>query len=333
MNIQRTFSIKGVGKYLPKTSVHSHEIEDELGLPKGYIYKNVGVEVRHKARVESNSYMGEQALRAALADANMTIGDIDCLIGASATFDYIIPNRSSMIKHQFPEANSLDFPCIDINTVCTSFISALDYASFLLSTGTYKNVAIVSSERSLKGLNPDDAETFGLFGDGAAAVILNSAREGGLIKHSWKTYSEGAKYTIIEGGGNENHPQEVPYDSSLYSFKMQGSKLLKCAMETLPRYLKDFFGKLNLSLPDVDLIVPHQASKLGLRMLASLNNGSSHNIFDHLAHHGNCIAASIPIALVTSIKNQRLKEGDTCFLLGTAAGVSIGGLLFKYTRT
>ena len=333
MTVQRAFSIKGVGKYLPKTQVTSHDLEVDLKLPKGFIEKHIGVKIRHKAIGESNSFMGEQALRAALSDASLTLEDIDYLIGASATFDYIIPNRSSMIKHRFPEADHLDFPCLDINTVCTSFISALDHASFLLQSGEYKNIAIVSSESSLHGLNPDDPETYGLFGDGAAAVIVGtSENKGGLIKYSSKTFSQGAKYTLIEGGGNANHPKNTPYAPSLFSFKMQGSRLLKNGKSSVPKFLREFFGKLGFSLPEVDLIVPHQASKLALKMLTTFNNGSENNIFNHLANHGNCIGASIPIALVSSIESGRLREGNTCLLLGTAAGITIGGLLFKYDK-
>ncbi|WP_296620041.1 3-oxoacyl-[acyl-carrier-protein] synthase III C-terminal domain-containing protein [Marivirga sp.] len=333
MNIQRAFSIKGVGKYLPKTTISSSKIEEELGLSKGYIFKNIGVKTRHVAMEESNTFMAEQALRSALKDANMSIKDIDCLIGASATFDYIIPNRSCLIKNAFKEAFDLDFPCIDIDTVCTSFISALDYATLLLHSGDYRNIAIVSSEISSIGLNPNDAETYSLFGDGAAAVIISTTNQkNGLIQYKSKTYAEGAKYTIIEAGGNMNPTKNVPYDPALYSFQMQGRKLLKKVKSTLPIFLSQFFKPLPVSLQDINLIIPHQASKLGLRMLATLNKGNSENIVDQLENHGNCIAASIPIALVTSIENKTLTEGDTCFLLGTAAGITISGLLFKYSR-
>lgn len=333
MNIQRTFSIKGVGKYLPETIIDSRDIEQRLGLPKGYVYKNIGVKYRHKAKTESNTFMAEKALRNALKDADMSIDDIDCLIGASATFDYIIPNRSCLIKNAFKEAIDLDFPCIDINTVCTSFISALDYATLLLSSGNYQNIAIVSSENSSNGLNPKDAETYSLFGDGAAAVIISKTNHNsGLVQYKSKTYAEGAKYTIIEAGGNVNHSKNVPYDPELYSFKMQGRKLLRNVKSTLPKFLSQFFTDQSIALHNVSLIIPHQASKMGIRMLATLNNGNTNNIVDQLENHGNCIAASIPIALVTSIENKTLKEGDTCFLLGTAAGITIGGLLFKYSR-
>lgn len=334
MSIRRPFSISGTGVYLPKTSVPSSVIEKELDLPPGLIHQRMGVASRYKATAgESNTFMGARALETALADAQLSIADLDCLVSAAATFDYIIPNRSCLIKHALEDTHDLTFPCVDINTVCTSFITALDYASMLLNTGDYQHVAIVSSESSSNGLNPHNVETYGLFGDGAAAIIVSRTNQsGGLLAYASRSYVKGARYTIIEGGGNAHHPKDTPYDSSLYSFNMQGLKLLRTIRPILHEFWLDFFGDLNITPQEVDLIVPHQASKNGLKMLAALHKGDSDNVVDQLESHGNCIAASIPIALANSIKANKLKEGDTCFLVGTGAGLTISGLLFKYTK-
>lgn len=333
MNIRKTLSIKGVGTCLPRVSVQSSTIEEQLGLPTDWIDKNIGVHSRYIATDETNTSMGAAALQSALDNANMAIGDIDCLIAAAATMDYIIPNRSALIKNAFIEAHDLDFPCVDINTVCTSFITALDYASMLLSTGEHEHIAIVSSEISSKGINPADPETYSLFGDAAAAIIVSRTdQDAGIVQFQSKTYAQEVKSTIIAGGGNVHHPQSYPYDPALYSFKMEGKKLLRSVKTRLPDFINTFFAKANTTLADTDLIIPHQASKLGLKMLTRLNGGQSSNIVDILAQHGNCISASIPLALAMSIDEGRLKEGDSCFLIGTAAGITISGLLLKYTK-
>lgn len=332
MIIERPFSIRGVGKYLPKTIVSSETIEQNLGLPNNWIRKFIGVESRYIAQKESNTEMGANALKEALISANMGIADIDCLIAAAATFDYVIPNRSSLIKNEFEEAANLNFPTLDINTVCTSFITAIDYAAHLLASDKYENIAIVSSEISSKGLNPSNAESFSLFGDVAAAVILSKTTENaGLIKYDIKTYSEGVKNTIIEGGGNRKHPKNYPYDPELYSFKMEGRKLLKIAKKQLPLFLNAFFDGTPTTLAAVNWIIPHQASKMGFKILANLNGCKAKNVINQLAKYGNCIAASIPLALVTSIEEGKIKDKDSCMLIGTAAGMSISGLLLQYS--
>lgn len=332
MNINRKFCIKGVGKYLPKTEVNNSELETQLNLPAGWIYSNIGVKTRHKALDETNSEMGAFALKNALENASISIHDIDCLIGASATFDYLLPNGGALIKNEFHEANELDFPCVDIDTTCTSFVTALDYATLLIATGNYKNIAIVSSEKSLLGLNPDNPETYSLFGDAAAAVIISpSQSESKHFRFQQKTFSKEAKSTLIEGGGNNKHPKFFPYNPELYSFKMDGKRLLKLANEELPKFIENFFSQSPIKLEELDWIVPHQASKLGIRMLKKINNNNSANIIDQLENHGNCIAASIPLTLVNGILENKIKEGDSCFLIGTAAGMTISGLIFNYT--
>ncbi len=334
MNIERAFSISGVGKFLPAKAKTSAMIEQELNLPKNWISKNIGVETRYVVGEETNTTMGVHALKDALKDAQLEISDLDGIIGASASFDYIIPNRSTLIKNAFAEADELDFPCFDINTVCASFMTAVDYASYLFSSGEYQHIAIVSSEISSKGIYKKRVETYSLFGDGAAAIILSkSDQDAGLIAYSLKTFASGAKATIIEGGGSLNHPSDTPYDPGLYSFKMEGKKLLRIAKNKLPDFFDRFFDKAQIPMTKVDWIIPHQASKLGLRMLTQLNGGRTSNIVDYLVRYGNCIAASVPLALVTAIEEGKIKEGDTCFFIGTAAGVSISGLLIKYSKS
>lgn len=332
MNIQRKFSISGVGKYLPKSKVPSSVLEREMGMPDGWIHERMGVHSRHIAETETNTQMGAAALNEALKDAKLQIGDLDCLIAASATFDYVLPNRSCLIKKAFADAKNHDFPCVDINTVCTSFMSALDYASMQLMCNDYQHIAIVSSEISSKGLNPNDKEPFSLFGDAAAAVIISKTeKEGGLMKYQMKTYSENATDTIIEGGGNVFHPRDYAYDPVLFSFKMEGRRLLLAAGKELPNFFEGFYESMDTTLETTDWIVPHQASKMGLKMLGKIN-GKCSNIVNQLPIYGNCIAASIPLALVTQIQDGIIKENQSCMMIGTAAGLSIGGCLIRYVR-
>ncbi|MEQ8415599.1 MAG: ketoacyl-ACP synthase III [Imperialibacter sp.] len=331
MKVIRPFKIVGVGYCLPSKCVHSQEMEKELGLPAGWIYKYSGVEKRHIATTESNSWLGAEALKKAMQSAELQPKDLGCLIAASATFDYPLPNKASMIKHELGWHHT-EVGCIDIDTTCLSFVTALDYASRLLNDSDCRHVAIVSAEIASKGLNPEHKETFSLFGDAAAAIIVSfdDTGESGLVKHSMVTYAEGAEHTIIRGGGNKFFFKDHPYDATLHSFSMEGKKLLKLAMQKVPEFAEKFFCKIGLTIGEVDLIIPHQASKSGLMLLDSLLGGKKDKVVNNLANYGNCIAASIPLALTEAIETRRLKKGDSCLLIGTAAGFSVGGLLFKF---
>ncbi|WP_339795099.1 ketoacyl-ACP synthase III [uncultured Imperialibacter sp.] len=331
MKVIRPFKIVGAGYCLPSKCVHSQEMEKDLGLPVGWIYKYSGVEKRHLATTESNSWLGAEALKKAMRNAGLQPEDLGCLIAASATFDYPLPNKASMIKHELGWHDT-DLGCIDIDTTCLSFVTALDYASRLLNNSDCRHIAIVSAEIASKGLNPEHKETFSLFGDAAAAIIVSfdDTGESGLVKHRLVTYSEGAEHTIIRGGGNKFFFKDHPYDATLHSFSMEGKKLLKLAMQRVPEFTEKFFCEIALPIREVDLIIPHQASKSGLLLLDSLLDGNTDKVVNNLASYGNCIAASIPLALTEAIESGRLKRGDSCLLIGTAAGFSVGGLLFKF---
>jgi len=334
MKVTRPFKIIGLGKFLPKNRVTNDQLETKLKLPKGWVYKHTGVKTRYHVQEETVSTMGAAALQKALDDAGIKLGDLDMLIGASATFDYILPNRSSSIANQFEESKDCKFPCIDINSTCLSFISALDIASYKLQDSEINTIAIVTSEVASKGLNSNNPETFSLFGDAAVALIISSDSNGetGLIRHTINTYTECNQDTIIKGGGVKYYPKEYAYNEELYSFQMNGKRLLRFTKSVLPQFLDNFLSPINCELQEVDFIIPHQASKLGLRLFAEhTDKYEKQNVVQgQLKKYGNCIAASIPLAFIESVENGSIKPGDNCFMCGTAAGVSIGGILIKY---
>lgn len=332
MRIKSKFEIIGHGKYLPENKILSATIEKNLGLEKNWILDNVGVKVRHQVKKhETNSFMGARAVEKALVKANISLSEVDYLIGASATFDCPLPNKSSLIKKEMEGTEKYNFPCIDINTSCLSFVTALDYAARLFYDSDIDTIVIVSSEIASYGLNPENSETFSLFGDAAVSFILRkTSKNKGLVAYEMNTYSEGAEWTIIEGGGNRYPIKNNPYDKNLHTFKMEGSKLLKFSSKLLPNFMNDFFKKNNIKPDEIQVIVPHQASKFGIKLLHKYYPNKEVKIVNELSKFGNCIAAAIPLALANAIEKNEIKEGDNCFLIGTAAGLSIGGLILKF---
>jgi len=218
-----------------------------------------------------------------------------------------------------------------MDATCLSFVAAIDYASRMLDGKTYKNIAIVSSEIASKGLNPDNWETLTLFGDGAAAMIIqyDDNSESGIVHYNMKTYIEGTFHTIIKGGGNAYFFKDNPYDSELHSFQMQGKNLLRLAKEKIPHFMNDFFKDLDINIEAIDYIIPHQASKLGVYLFEKLYDFSEGQVLKNLSEKGNCIAASIPSVFIEQYQKGIIKSGDSVLLCGTAAGFSIGAALVK----
>jgi 3-oxoacyl-[acyl-carrier-protein] synthase-3 len=222
--------------------------------------------------------------------------------------------------------------CFDMNATCLSFVFALQHAAHLVAAGVYKNVLIVSSERGTYSRSPKQWESAVLFGDGAAAAVVTAAQPGesSAIWHShFVTYSSGAELTQLLGAGTLHHPNDPATTPAMNTFDMRGPELLVMAARLLPGFLDSFCQQLGWNKLDFDLVVPHQASGQGLRLLERC--GIPHEkVYNHLLERGNCIAASIPLALAEAVEAGRIRRGDKILLLGTSAGISLGALALTF---
>lgn len=172
-----------------------------------------------------------------------------------------------------------------------------------------------------------------LFGDAAAAAVLTRATPdalGTLWGGKFVTYGSGAKLTSILGGGTLHHPNDPTTTPEMNRFHMHGPGLLRLAARTLGPFLDSFFADLGRARAELDLLVPHQASRNGLGLLTARLGFTPAQVFLNLAERGNCIAASIPLALAEAVAQGRLRRGDRVMLLGTGAGMSIGALALSY---
>ena len=275
--------------------------------------------------------MGAEALKMALKNSNYSLSDIDLIISAGSSYDYPVPHQAPLIKKEINISEN-NIPAISVNSTCLSFVTALDIASSLLDNVRYKRIAIISSEITKNTLNPKDFETFTLFGDGAAAAIIEYCKDkqSYLLAADMVTYEAEAESTIVKGLGNAFHPKFFPWDEELFSFKMNGKGLIKITSKYLKPFLQNLFKKAKIDFLKIDWIVPHQASKLGLTLLKKQFPFFANKIVSNLETHGNCIAASIPMALHDAIQDGRIKRGNAVLLIGTSAGYSIGGMILKY---
>lgn len=272
--------------------------------------------------------LAEIAIRNALAKANLTMNDIDCLVSASAVGVQPIPCTAALIHERV--AKGLSIPAMDINTTCTSFISALSTISYLIEDGEYDRVLIVSSEVGSLGLNPKQRESFELFSDGAAAFIFQkTSADKGVIAALQRTWSEGAHDTEIRGGLTSYQPKEYS-DSTKenYLFDMKGRKILLLSARKIPAMFEEFNSKTDMTLNDIDFIIPHQASR-ALPVVMEKLGVPENKYLDIVSDYGNMVSVSVPFGLAYSLDRGLVKEGDTIYLLGTAAGMTVNMLALK----
>lgn len=271
----------------------------------------------------------EVAIQNALDDAGLKITDIECIIGGMATPLQAIPCNAALIHERV--AKGMDIPAMDINTTCTSFITALDIAAYMTDTGKYKNILIVSGDTASAALNPNQRESYELFSDVASAFIVSGTdAEGGVIYEAQKTWSEGAHDTEIRGGcGLMTAFKFTEENKEDYYFDMKGPKVLKLSARKLPGFLNESLDKAGIALDDIDVVVPHQASK-ALDLIMPRIGIPQGKYINRVSEYGNMISASIPFTLCNAIHEGQIVSGDVVMLLGTAAGLTSNLLLLKY---
>jgi len=310
--VKRHVEIAGYGVCLPKNTV---QFKDHTR------YRVVENE-------ETQLDLAEAAIQAALENANLSMKDIDCLVSASAVGVQPIPCTAALIHERV--AKGLSIPAMDINTTCTSFISALSTMSYLIEAGEYHRVLIVSSEVGSLGLNPKQKESYELFGDGAAAFIFQASnKDKGVIASLQRTWSEGAHDTEIRGGLTSYQPKEYSEETKTnFMFDMKGKKILLLSARVIPEMFQEFQEKSGISKDAVDYIIPHQASR-ALPLVMDKLGVSKDKYLNIVSEYGNMVSVAVPFSLAYALEHGYVKEGDTIFLMGTAAGMTVNMLALK----
>ncbi|MBI2785742.1 MAG: beta-ketoacyl-ACP synthase III [Legionella longbeachae] len=323
--------IIGMGRYLPRNKVLSTELDAKLNLPIGSVQKKSGLISRHFASAdETTSYMGAQAALMAVQQANIKLTDIDAIISACGVGEQPIPCTSALIqKHLGLEQSGI--ACFDVNSTCLSFVSALDIASYLIEGGRFKRILIVSSDIASIGLNWQDMETCTIFGDGAAACILEkSDGTSRILSSHHETHSIGATFCQVEAGGTRLPAKDPLEHVEQGLFYMEGKKVFKLASKLLDNLMDNLFNKANVSMSDINWFIPHQASMLAMHHIQKRLSIPTEKFVSIYPYHGNQIAASIPTALSTLIDTKKLLRGQLILLMGTGAGLAAGGIILEY---
>lgn len=329
----RAIKIIGTGKYLPKNIITAQDLSKKLNISAEWIENKTGVKIRHYIKDETSSYMGAKAAREALENAGLKISDIDCIVFASGVPEQIIPCTASLMQKELGGEES-GIPCFDIDSTCLSFVAAMDLMSYLVDSGRYKNVLIVSTEITSIALDWDHNESCCLFGDGAAAVIITKTPENEgskIITSEIKTYSKGAHYSEVRGGGSKLPPKlYCDKNKKDFMFYMDGKKIYKMASQLLPGQIDRLLDNSNLKISDIDMAIPHQASIMSMQLIQKKLNIPDGKFKYIIQNHGNVVAASIPMTLYETIVQKEIQRGDKVMLMGVSAGLSTGVMIFEY---
>ncbi len=322
-----TLRIAGLAHSLPKRAISSEELDRMHQKPAGWFANNTGVRCRYRCESETQLSMAKEAAFGAVEIAGVHLEEIDLVVSAAAVPYQPLPAMAPAILRELGIKDG-QATAFDVNASCLSFLTALETVEALMGTGRYSCALIVSSEVASRGLPWQAAPaTAGLFGDGAAAVVVKPASKATTFQASSRSYSSAYNACQIGAGGTRFSYQEQPKEFHQHSlFEMNGKELFKITSRYFAEFVDDLLAKAGWHRNDIDLIIPHQASPLALRHLIKQCSFDEGKVMDIAAAFGNQIAASIPFTLSQASAQNRLTEGMNLLFLGTAAGVSFGGV-------
>ena len=320
MNIK----ISGIGYYLPKNIETSEKLAPKIDKSVDWIISQTGVKERRVSNIDVD-LMGAKASKLALKNEVP-----DLILNASGVGKQVIPDTSVFIQK---ELGFKGIPSFTIHSTCLSFLVALNTAANFISQGSYKKILIVSSDRGARGRNFNEPESAALLGDAAAAVLVEKAlddEESCMLDFTMNTYPEGSHLTEVRGGGTNLHPHDKETSFSDNLFTMNGPMIYKMARKTVYNQIQLDLENNNLKVDDIDLIVPHQASGLAVKAYSKYGGFKRDKVVDILEKTGNCVAASLPLALALAYEQDKIKRGDLIYFIGTGAGLSVASCLLRF---
>ena len=316
--------IASTALYAPPRVETAAELAPRLGVSEDWILTRPGVRERRISE-EPVEVMAAHAARVALGSG----GAPDLILNASVSPRQLIPDTSVYVQH---ELGLNGIPSFSIHASCLSFLVALHTASEMVAAGAYRRVLVVSAERATFGRNLAEPESAALMGDGAAAAILeptpkDEASE--LLGFRMSTWPKGAASTEVRGFGTRCGPSDPRTRPEDNLFSMDGPTVYKMALRRLPGLVRQLLADHGLGADDVDWVVPHQASGPGVALASRLGFPPERTV-NIVGEYGNCVAASIPMALAHLAASGRIRRGQRVLLLGTGAGFSVAGALLRW---
>ncbi len=316
--------VAGTGLYLPAPIETAAELAPRLGRDPAWIREVAGVDQRRVADLPPVE-MAARAARAALGAGPPP----DAVINASLTPQQLVPDTAVFVARALGLSG---VPAFSVHATCLSFLVGLQVAAGALHAGAARRVLVVSSEVATVGRDWAEPESAALLGDGAGAAVFErpaADSPSALLALRMATYPDGAELAEITGFGTRHHPDDPATAPQHHRFHMRGGRLYRSTLPQVRRLLAALFDEAGVSPDDVRVVVPHQASGAALGALGALGFPPE-KVVDILAETGNCIAASIPMALARAQATGRIAPGDLVLLIGTGAGVSVAAALLRW---
>ncbi len=330
-----TARIAGLGMYVPDQVVTNHDLEKIMDTSHDWIVERSGIEERRwVVPGEQGGYdLATNASRQALEDAGIEASDIDCIIYATLSPDHFFPGSGVFVGR---ELGIPGVPAYDIRQQCSGFVYGLEMANAFIACGQYQNILLIGAETHSPAL---DKTTRGrtitvLFGDGAGAAVIRRSETSDHVILGSEVHSDGSDaealwmpYPTFRQAELLTHED---IDAGRQYPAMEGQRVFKSAVRRMPEVIHSLLGKHNLTIDDIDMLIPHQANLRINEMVAKLLRINPDKVHNNIQKYGNTTAATIPMCLKEARDLGKVKPGDLVCCVAFGAGFTWGAVLLRY---
>lgn len=326
--------IIGTGSYLPERVLTNQDFEKMVDTSDEWISTRTGMKERRiAAEDEFTSDMGYQASLRAIKDAGISPEEIDLVIFATLTPDYVFPSTACMIQEKLGATHAAGF---DMQAACTGYIYGLSIAKAFIESGMYKTVLVVAAEKLSSIVNYKDRNTCILFGDGASACVVSHQK--GKSKSLWiqdvslGSDGEQAELLVLPAGGSRRPASFETVSEGLHYLKMEGKEVFKHAVRRMESACKACIDRVGLSEEEVSWLIPHQANARIIETIAKRFQIPMERVFLTIHKYGNTSASSVGIALDELLKEKEISEGDNMLLTAFGSGLTWGASIITMEK-
>ena len=320
--------ITGVGGYVPEYVLNNEELSKMVDTNDEWIMTRIGVKERRILREEGlgTSYMSRKAARELMRKTKANPDDIDLVIVATSTPDYHFPSVASIICDKLGLKNAFAY---DLQAACSGFLYAMETAANFIRSGRYKKAIIIGADKMSAMVDYTDRATCPIFGDGAAAFMIEpSTEELGILDGILRTDGKGLPFLHMKAGGSVCPPSYFTIDNKMHYIYQEGKTVFRYAVSNMSDVSAEVAQRNGLDKSNINWVVPHQANLRIIDAVARRLELPSEKMLVNIENYGNTSAASLPLCIWDNEK--KLKKGDNIIFTAFGAGFTWGAIYVKW---
>jgi len=321
-------AITGIAGYVPDYRLTNEELSTMVDTSDEWIMQRIGIKERRilKGKDKATSDMAVPAVMDLLKKTNTAPEEIDFIIVATITPDMIFPTTANILGHKIGAVNAWGY---DMAAACSGFLFALETGNTFIQSGKYKKVIVVGADKMSSITNYEDRTTCPLFGDGAAAVLLEPTTEDvGIMDRKLHMDGSGAPYLNMKGGGSLNPASYETVDNNWHYVYQEGQTVFKVAVSNMADISVEMMERNNITPETLGYLVPHQANMRIIEATARRMGITKDKVLINIQRYGNTTAATIPLALWDF--EDKLRKGDNLILTSFGGGFTWGSIYLKW---